>query len=138
MISGNGQCLCGAVTYRFEAEANEFTACHCKMCQRWSGGAFVALPASSVDFDHDDQLALYTSSDIADRGFCRTCGSSLFYRATPTGNYHLCVGTIDDTDELSMTEEIFVDRKPPGYSFAGQRPRLTEEETIAKYLDYQE
>lgn len=138
MISGSGKCLCGAVSYRFEAKSNEFTGCHCKMCQRWSGGAFLALPAADVQFDGKDDLVLYTSSDIAKRGFCRQCGSSLFYLATPTGNFHLCVGTIDEPDELSLAEEIFIDRKPAGYSFTGDRPRLTEEETIAKYLDYQE
>ena len=43
----------------------------------------------------------------------------------------MCVGAFDDTDSFALNAEIFIDRKPASYDFAGDHPRLTEAETIA-------
>jgi hypothetical protein len=45
----------------------------------------------------------------------------------------LCVGAFDDSSELRLTREIFIDHKPDGYAFAGEHPRLTAAETLAEY-----
>jgi hypothetical protein len=47
----------------------------------------------------------------------------------------MCVGTFDEPGQFTLTSEIFVDRKPGGYAFAGDHERLTEAETIAKFKD---
>jgi len=57
------------------------------MCLRWSGGPWVALFLESIDFTADEGLAWIQSSDIAERGFCNRCGSSLFWRLTAEGKY---------------------------------------------------
>jgi len=43
------------------------------------------------------------------------------------------VGVFDDQSIFRITGEIFIDRKPPGYDFAGDHPRLTEAETMAMF-----
>ena len=50
----------------------------------------------------------------------------------------MCLGTFDDQSEFRMATEIFVDRKPDSYEFAGDHERLTEAETLARYKDYTE
>jgi hypothetical protein len=45
----------------------------------------------------------------------------------------MCVGAFDDTGSFGLNEEIFIDRKPAAYGFAGDHPRLTEAETIARH-----
>ncbi len=123
----SAQCLCKGVSFEADlGDAPEFGVCHCKMCQRWSGGPGFALEADSVTFRSDQTLTWYASSDWAERGFCGTCGTSLFYRlkADP-GQYFIFVGCLDLPDSTTLTEHIFVDEKPAYYDFADDAPRLT-------------
>lgn len=133
MTARAGQCLCGAVRFTAGKVNDSYAACHCRMCQRWAGGPFLAAGAKDVQFVGAEHLATYRSSEWAERGFCRNCGSNIYYRALDSDGYELCAGTFDVTQGLTMTEEIFVDRKPDGYAMAGDHPRLTEAETIARY-----
>lgn len=132
-----GACLCGAARFTATLEKAEFGACHCGMCRKFSGGVFLAAEAREMRFEDDSAVALHQSSDWAERGFCRVCGSSLFYRTTAPGPmrgvHHLAVGALDDLDGLTMTGEIFIDRKPDAYAFAGDRHRMTEAEAMAMF-----
>ena len=138
-MSKTGSCLCGAVTYRVKSEVSEVGACHCGMCRKWSGGIYLAfqVAAGDVDFSGKENIACYASSDWADRGFCKKCGSSLFYRVTAEGphqgQYHLGMGTLDETDGVPLTSEIFTDEKPDGYGFAGDLPGMTGAEVFAMF-----
>jgi hypothetical protein len=128
-----GKCLCGAVRFTAENVKSEHSACHCGMCRRWSGGSpFFAVRADDVKFEGEENVGRYDSSDWAQRGFCKTCGTSLFYYFKAAKRYAMSAGVFDDNAQFKLTREIFVDRKPVGYSLAGDHPRWTEEETIAK------
>ncbi len=103
------------------------------MCRRWSGGApFFGARAASVAFSSAERLGRYESSPWAERGFCKTCGTTLFYFLKPTQTYWMSVGAFDDQTSFRLVREIFVDHKPEGYAFAGDHPRWTEAETLAK------
>ena len=138
MAAKRGQCSCGAVTFTAENVESEFGACHCRMCQRWSGGIFLATSAHGLKIDGEEHISRYQSSSWSERGFCSKCGSHLFYRTLKSGQYEMCLGTFDDQSEFRMTTEIFIDRKPDSYKFAGDHERLTEAETLARYKDYTE
>ena len=138
MTTRTGKCLCGAVRFTAEGVETHFHACHCGMCRRWGGGGpFLCASAKSVRFEGEEQLGRYASSDWAERGFCKTCGSSLYYLFKPMQSYSLSIGTFDDPSQLTLTREIFIDAKPPGYAFTGDHPRLTEAETIAAFTGSQ-
>lgn len=130
----SGRCLCGAVTFTAEQVEHHNHACHCGMCRRWSGGAgFLGAACTGVTFAGEpDQLGRYASSNWAERGFCRRCGTTLFYFLNPTRSYTMSVGAFDDQSPFRLTREIFIDKKPPGYAFAGDHERWTEEETFAR------
>ena len=131
-----GGCLCGAVRYRLTGAAPHFDACHCSMCRRFSGGVFLAVevPAGGLSWESgEDEIATYASSDWAERGFCRRCGSNLFWRMREGGMMALAAGTLDSLDGLEFTAEIFIDHKPDAYAFAGERKRMTEAEVIAAF-----
>jgi len=128
-----GRCLCGRVTLTADEVKPTFSACHCGMCLRWSGGSpFFAVSAKGIAFGGEENIARYDSSEWAERGFCRTCGTSLFYFLRPTGSYHLSAGLFDDRSKMELALEIFIDRKPPGYALAGDHPRWTEAETFER------
>lgn len=126
-----GRCLCGAVTFTADQVDSGLHICHCSMCRRWAGGPTFSVAAKGVVFHGEDHLQRYGSSEWAERGFCKICGSSLFYRVKDTDQYVLSMGALDDQASLRMASEIFVDDKPPGYAFAGTHPRLTGEEFLA-------
>jgi hypothetical protein len=103
------------------------------MCRRWSGGtAFFAARSTGVTFGSRDRLATYASSTWAERGFCQQCGTTLFYFLKPTQTYMMSVGSFDDPSAFRLVREIFIDRKPQGYAFAGDHERWTEAETFAR------
>jgi hypothetical protein len=103
------------------------------MCRRWSGGPVFATPVQSVTFEGADKLARYSSSDWAERGFCKLCGSHLFYYLKPNDQYFMCVGAFEESARFRLASELYVDRKPPGYALAGDLVRLTEADVLAKY-----
>jgi hypothetical protein len=74
-----GGCLCGAVAYRLLGPPRLVSHCHCSICRRASGAAFVTwvtLPAESFELQRGT-LARYRSSDHGWRGFCAACGSPI-------------------------------------------------------------
>ena len=93
------------------------------MSRRWAGGPLLAALATGAVFQARDTLRVHEASEWAERGFCGTCGSSLFYRLKPGDQYFVAVGCLNDAAELTLAREIYVDRKPAGYDFACDRPR---------------
>jgi hypothetical protein len=108
------------------------------MCRRWAGGPVLAASVGSVTFEGAETVGRYASSDWAERGFCRVCGSNLFYHLKSTGQYMLCVGAFDDPGAFQLAGEIFIDHRPAGYAFAGDHPRLTEAQALAQFASSQE
>ena len=105
-----GGCLCGSVRYRATLTKPSIGACHCGMCRRWTGGALLTIE-SEVTWLADDTVATYPSSPWAERGFCRTCGSNLFYRMTvgpAKGMTLLTAGSLDDLDGLALDDGVVV------------------------------
>lgn len=128
--SMTGQCLCGAVTYTAEGLDPHVHACHCDMCRRWSGGPGMAAYVASIAYSGEENIGVYASSEWAERGFCRVCGSSLFYRLRKQERHVLWTGTLDDPSVLELGGEIYIDEKPDFYDFAGERKRLTGAEFL--------
>src|SRR5512139_539426 len=128
-----GACLCKAVTFTANDVSPKFSACHCGMCRRWNGGApYFAVAVAAVTFTGSEHIARYDSSAWAERGFCTRCGTHLFYLLKPAQRYLMSMGTFDDTTQFTMSREIFVDRKPAGYSLAGEHERWTEAQTFER------
>ncbi|WP_409433297.1 GFA family protein [Litorimonas sp. RW-G-Af-16] len=134
MAALNGKCLCGGVSFTVAAPTH-LDSCHCADCRRWSGGPNISLDFSAVDFKSDKTLAWFQNSDWAERGFCKTCGSSLFYRLIEDhSKMTVCAGAVDGiSDDVKITKEFFIEQKPAFYDFAGERERLTGAEVFALY-----
>jgi len=136
MTVKTGQCMCGEVRFEAEDVSSEFGICHCIMCQQWAGGPFPAVNVAAVRFENEDNLTRFQSSAWAERGFCKVCGSNIFYRVLSDGSYDMCLGAFDDKSGLKLRHEIFIDRKPDCYAFDGDHKRLTEAETMALYPEF--
>lgn len=123
MLMQQGKCLCGSVKIDIPVKTKSVGACYCATCRKINGGG----PMLGVHGDSelrasgDAQIGRYKSSDWAERGFCKNCGTTLFY--------HLVVGSMDyiysaglfDQQEFEITEEIFTDAKPDYMGFLSEK-----------------
>tara|TARA_B100000676_G_scaffold40731_2_gene38696 strand:- start:927 stop:1343 length:417 start_codon:yes stop_codon:yes gene_type:complete len=121
-----GGCLCGAVRYRVEGTMREVVACHCGQCQRSHGNfaAFSACDNDQLAFDEDRGLAWYASSDNARRGFCRECGSSLFWQPTFADYISVAAGSIDQPSGLTMVRHIYTVDVPDWYEIGDELEQI--------------
>lgn len=134
-----GRCLCGAVKFTAVPKARHIDACHCGMCRRAVGGPLMAVTLAAAPLIEDESaLRVYQSSDWAERLFCGTCGSNLFYRLRDGRMHSVNAGALDDLGEFEFTTEIFIDEKPGFYSFAGETRKLTGAEVYALFADDQD
>ena len=124
--ASHGGCLCGAVRFVATPINRNVGVCHCNMCRRWSAGPLLYRDAgSAVKFDDSSHLGIYRSSEWAERGFCKRCGTPLFYRFVATNSYSVMTEAFDDTAGLELTSQIFIDEKPAYYDFANVTKTMT-------------
>lgn len=128
-----GACLCGAVSMTIKHLPSHIDACHCSMCRKWGGGPALGFGCNELDIKGTDNVTAYDSSDWAQRAFCKTCGTHLYYRLKALDQYFVPAGFFQNLQGIEFTEEIFYDEKPAYYSFANPTHKLTGEEVFAKY-----
>lgn len=133
----DGGCLCGAVRFRAGLVTRDYGACHCGMCRRWTGSALlgITVPLGNVDWSGEEHIATRQTSAWALRGWCRDCGSNLYFRVTAEGPYsgdiELPIGLFDDASGLTMTNEIYIDHKPDSFAYQGEgRKLMTRQDCI--------
>ena len=79
-----GGCACGAIRYESSAAPILMLHCHCRDCQRSSGGpfsSFVVVPKEAFRVLQGEPRFYATPSEAAGhthRGFCADCGSPVF------------------------------------------------------------
>jgi hypothetical protein len=121
----SGSCLCGAVRFTIDGAISGVVTCHCKMCRQWHGapGPYANAAWASLRFAPGDALAWYASSDFARRGFCRDCGSSLFWRRNDGAEVSIAAGALDDPTGLAAEAHIFVADQGDWYEIADGLPQ---------------
>ncbi len=129
MTSATGRCLCGAVCYAVDGPLRDVSYCHCSQCRRTSGHF---LAASACDAGHlrlleDRGLRWYRSSPLAERGFCKHCGASLFWRPAHGRHISIMAGTLDVPTNLQAVEHIHVDSASDYYVIDDGLPRYAHD-----------
>lgn len=71
----------------------------------------------------EEAVTVYRSSEWAERAFCGTCGTNLWYRFLPTGTCSLLAGLFDLPQGFGIEQQIFVDDKPDWHDIAQALPR---------------
>lgn len=93
-----GGCACGRVRYRATVQDVEAYLCHCRMCQRSTGSisiAFKSMKLADIEWEHEPDW--YGSSPIAERPYCRQCGTSLGFKFREgSDKMDLTVASFDD------------------------------------------
>ena len=125
-----GHCLCGAVTLRVGDHDPRVGACHCRMCQRWSGGLFLCFSAPAAEVHVEGPVVRFASSAFAERAFCGRCGSHLWVRNTDGADaeFDLMPGLFDEARDWPLRSEIYTDRALACLSLGGDHRRATRAE----------
>ena len=100
-----GGCQCGRIRYAVDIDNFDAAVCHCRMCQRATGGVYSAMKnvkRAMVRWDREPDF--YASSKIARRGHCRDCGTPLsFEYLQGSENVDLTIGSFDDPYRFKPT-----------------------------------
>jgi hypothetical protein len=107
----SGSCLCGDVRFTVQGDLEDVTYCHCAMCQRslTHYGAFTACAPDALAIEGDSKLKWYRSSPEAQRGFCKRCGSQLFWAPSHGRHISISAGSLDQPTGLKPGRHIFAD-----------------------------
>lgn len=125
----SGGCLCGSVRYEISGPFKMAGHCHCSMCRKSHGAAFVTWGMVDPDQFHwtsgEEFIEAYESSPGRGRCFCRKCGSPL--AATHSGKVtEVVLGTVDGDPGVRPGEHIFVGSKAPWYEITDALPQFEE------------
>lgn len=122
-MTTTGRCLCGAIRFQTDAPPQGPSVCHCHQCRRQSGhlwaSAYVPKPALTIT----GEVRWYDSSPQAQRGFCPTCGSFLFWHAHLENTMSFALGALDAPTGLTLEKHIFAADKGDYYHIADGVPQ---------------
>jgi len=120
-----GGCLCGAVRFAVTGPVRRVVYCHCSQCRRQTGH-FVAATAcddGQLQLEGGGNLSWYAASGDAKRGFCRTCGSLLFWKGNGSKTTSIMAGAFDLPSGLTESGHIYVADKGDYYEITDGLPQ---------------
>ncbi|NNF76392.1 MAG: GFA family protein [Rhizobiales bacterium] len=125
-----GRCLCGSLQYRIEGPVGKPHACHCGQYLQQRGHYAVSADVQRTYFSttQDRGLKWYESSSFARRGFCKECGSALFWDGGDDKIY-ISIGSLDQSTGLRLASHIFVDEKADYYEIEDELPKFAGYDT---------
>lgn len=121
----NGSCLCGRVAFTVSTPLEPPDACHCVQCRKQSGHCFAStnVPRSALTVSGGEHVAWYASSDRVRRGFCSTCGSTLFWDPLGRDWTSVAMGAFDGPTHTQLALHIFVAEKGDYYRIEDAVPQ---------------
>lgn len=121
-----GGCLCGAVRFRTHGALRGVVACHCSQCRRQSGHCWAATNVADdrLSVEGQDQLGWYSATPGIRRGFCKICGSFLFWKRDGADEISIGAGTFDDGAGLTLECHIYCADKGAYYEIADGLPQF--------------
>lgn len=127
-----GGCQCGRIRYEAMVADDEAYLCHCRMCQRATGGVSIAMksvPRAAVTWTTREPDR-YRSSPIALRGYCRDCGTPLTFEFADdeAQNMDLTVGSFEDPGRFKPTHHFAIESRHQAWLDTGDLPGLRSED----------
>lgn len=129
-----GGCQCGAVRYAFYAPLENSHVCHCRMCQRATGGVFAALAGTAPEnFAWTRGMPGYfASSNLAQRAFCAACGTPLSFKYdTPTARMYTTIGSLDHPESAPIVKQFGIESRLSWVKFCDDVPAERTGESAA-------
>jgi hypothetical protein len=127
-----GGCQCGKVRYALYVAPENSHVCHCRMCQKATGGLFAALagaPKSEFAWTQGEP-GIFASSNLAQRGYCRDCGTPLsFTYNQPEARLYVTIGSLDQPDAAPIIRQYGIESRLNWVKFCEEVPAEKTGET---------
>jgi hypothetical protein len=111
----SGGCQCGAVRWHATEVGDNPHFCHCRMCQKAHGNMFADL----VGIRHEHLTwtrgtpSEFQSSAEAARGFCKACGTPLYYRSIGGPHVSMSIASFDTPHLIPILYEMGLESRHP-------------------------
>ena len=130
-----GACLCGAVRFAARPPSLFCAHCHCTFCRGAHGAAFVTwvgVPEEQFRILEGEQhITWYASSKQGRRGFCSTCGSTLFYTSSLCpGEVHIALANVEGKIDREPELHVFFDSRVDWFSCSDELVRLDSDSEL--------
>ena len=120
-----GECLCGAVGWRYEGEPTWACYCHCDDCRRNCAApvvGFIGVPLAR--FEWRGVPRQYESSPGVTRHFCGTCGTPMAFEAERyAGEIHVYAGSLLDPQAFKPQFHVHYDERLEWLNIHDDLPR---------------
>jgi hypothetical protein len=110
----SGGCACGAIRYESAAEPVLMLHCHCRDCQRASGGpfsSFVIVPKEAFKLTKGSPRFHDSPSEAGGkthRGFCTDCGAPIVVNADAAPEFAaIRTASLDDPSWFSLQMDVW-------------------------------
>ena len=127
-----GSCLCGGFKYIVKNPLKVLLNCHCGICRKVVGTAFVScflVPRDELVLLETSTITSYKSSENCIRYFCKRCGCST-HLDDPFIPGILFSGTLDSFPASKVSGECFTKYKAPWQKLCEGVPHSEEEEVL--------
>ncbi|MEX0350897.1 MAG: GFA family protein [Paracoccaceae bacterium] len=123
-----GSCLCGQVAFTIDGALTPPSACHCSQCRKQSGHHWSSTEThqDNLSFTASDTLGWFRASETARRGFCKHCGSFLFWQHLDEDTISISMGAFDTPTGLTLNRHIFVADKGDYYDITDDLPQRAQ------------
>lgn len=137
MTSASGNCLCGAIEFVATLPSRWIAHCHCTMCRKNAGSAFVTwvgLEEHQCRIDDPQHLLQwYQSSAEGQRGFCKQCGSTLFFKSSRwPDEIHITLSNFQTPLDKTPQVHAFWDTHVDWLNFDDELPRKTAKQIFGE------
>jgi hypothetical protein len=134
-----GGCQCGAVRFRVTGPPRRASICHCRMCQKATGGpfgAYASFPVAELAWTRGHRKT-FQSSDAILRGFCGDCGTPLTFEAIEGGRHvGLAIGAFDAPGALAPRRQLERASRLPWLDTIDALPSRSPEDEAAMAAKY--
>lgn len=128
-----GSCLCGAIKLHIDSLDRDVIICHCQQCRKQTGHVVAATRAldsklTVIDrrIDGEECLTWYEASENAKRGFCKQCGSLLFWKLNGTEHTSIMAGCLESPTHLKTISHIYTEDKGDYYDLNDNIPTFKQ------------
>lgn len=120
IIKDSGSCQCGKITFELWDFKPEYSTCHCTQCRKWTGSfyACIAVKTDHYKISGFEHITWYLKNSKSEQGFCKNCGSAIFWREKPDSGYlDFAIGMLNNPEQLTAKQHIFCKSKSSFYDF---------------------
>lgn len=127
-MAHQGGCLCGQVRWRAAREPANVRICHCRLCQRATGGPYFARAVFLAEgFEFSGDTTAWPTSPRIDRMSCARCGTPMFARPKdPPARVAVSLATLDDPEALRPDCHIWTSARLAWVSLDDGLPQFAE------------